>query len=65
VAAQVNETTENIGARRLHTVLEKLLDELSFTATERRGETVVIDANYVHAQLQELANNEDLSRFIL
>ncbi|MEO5349697.1 MAG: ATP-dependent protease ATPase subunit HslU, partial [Magnetococcus sp. YQC-3] len=65
VAAQVNETTENIGARRLHTVLEKLLDELSFTATERRGETVVIDANYVHAQLKELANNEDLSRFIL
>ena len=65
VAAQVNETTENIGARRLHTVLEKLLDELSFTATERRGEVVVIDANYVHAQLKELANNEDLSRFIL
>lgn len=65
VAAQVNENTENIGARRLHTVLEKLLDELSFTATERRGEQVVIDAPYVHAQLKELANNEDLSRFIL
>ncbi|MEO5339521.1 MAG: ATP-dependent protease ATPase subunit HslU [Magnetococcus sp. MYC-9] len=64
-AAHVNETTENIGARRLHTVLEKLLDELSFTATERRGESVVIDADYVHAQLKELANNEDLSRFIL
>ena len=65
IAAQVNETTENIGARRLHTVLEKLLDELSFTATERRHETVVIDADYVHAQLKELASNEDLSRFIL
>lgn len=65
VAAQVNETTENIGARRLHTVLEKLLDEISFTATDRRGETIVIDADYVHAQLKELANNEDLSRFIL
>ncbi|MEO5363374.1 MAG: ATP-dependent protease ATPase subunit HslU [Magnetococcus sp. DMHC-8] len=65
IAAQVNESTENIGARRLHTVLEKLLDELSFTATERRGETVIIDADYVRAQLKELASNEDLSRFIL
>ncbi|MBF0161193.1 MAG: ATP-dependent protease ATPase subunit HslU [Magnetococcales bacterium] len=65
IATQVNETTENIGARRLHTVLEKLLDELSFTATERRNERVVIDADYVRAQLKDLANNEDLSRFIL
>ena len=65
IAAQVNETTENIGARRLHTILEKLLEELLFTATERRGETVVIDADYVHTQLKDLANNEDLSRFIL
>lgn len=64
-AAQVNDTTENIGARRLHTILEKLLEELSFTATERRGEVVVIDAEYVHAQLKDLASNEDLSRFIL
>lgn len=65
MAAQVNESTENIGARRLHTILEKLLEDLSFTATERRGEKVVMDADYVHAQLKDLANNEDLSRFIL
>ncbi|MBF0400264.1 MAG: ATP-dependent protease ATPase subunit HslU [Magnetococcales bacterium] len=65
IATQVNERTENIGARRLHTVLEKLLDEISFTATDRRGEIVVIDAEYVRTQLKELANNEDLSRFIL
>lgn len=65
IAAQVNDSTENIGARRLHTILEKLLEELSFTATERRGETVVINAAYVRTQLKELANNEDLSRFIL
>ena len=65
IAAQVNDSTENIGARRLHTILEKLLEELSFTATERRGEVVVIDADYVHTQLQDLASNEDLSRFIL
>ncbi|MBF0460034.1 MAG: ATP-dependent protease ATPase subunit HslU [Magnetococcales bacterium] len=65
IAAQVNETTENIGARRLHTVLEKLLDELSFTATERHGEAVEITADYVRTQLKALANNEDLSRFIL
>jgi ATP-dependent HslUV protease ATP-binding subunit HslU len=65
VAAHVNETTENIGARRLHTVMEKLLDELSFTANERHGEAVLIDAEYVHAQLKALAEDEDLSRFIL
>ena len=65
IAAQVNDTTENIGARRLHTILEKLLETLSFTATDRRGETVVIDAEYVHAQLKDVVNNEDLSRFIL
>ncbi|MEO5376886.1 MAG: ATP-dependent protease ATPase subunit HslU [Magnetococcus sp. DMHC-6] len=65
IAARVNETTENIGARRLHTVMEKLLDQLSFTACERQGETVVIDTQYVESQLTDLANNEDLSRFIL
>ncbi|MBF0096094.1 MAG: ATP-dependent protease ATPase subunit HslU [Magnetococcales bacterium] len=65
VAAHVNETTENIGARRLHTVMEKLLDELSFTANERHGEAILIDAAYVHAQLKALAEDEDLSRFIL
>ncbi len=65
IAAHVNETTENIGARRLHTVMEKLLDELSFTAPDRHGETVVIDGDYVRSQLKELSENEDLSRFIL
>lgn len=61
---QVNESTENIGARRLHTVMERLLDEVSFDATEN-AETLIIDADYVTKQLSELADNEDLSRFIL
>ncbi|MBF0624310.1 MAG: ATP-dependent protease ATPase subunit HslU [Magnetococcales bacterium] len=65
ISASVNERTENIGARRLHTVMEKLLDDLSFTAPDRRGETVVIDADYVNRQLKNLAGDEDLSRFIL
>jgi ATP-dependent HslUV protease ATP-binding subunit HslU len=65
IAAHVNETTENIGARRLHTVMEKLLDELSFTAPDRHGETVNIDGEYVRSQLKDLSENEDLSRFIL
>lgn len=61
---QVNETTENIGARRLHTVMERLLDEVSFEASES-DEKLVIDADYVNKQLSELADDEDLSRFIL
>ncbi|HIJ84487.1 MAG: heat shock protein HslVU, ATPase subunit HslU [Magnetococcales bacterium] len=65
IAAHVNETTENIGARRLHTVLEKLLDDLSFTSPDRRGEKVEISADYVRHQLKNLSENEDLSRFIL
>ncbi|NGZ25615.1 MAG: ATP-dependent protease ATPase subunit HslU [Magnetococcales bacterium] len=65
IAAQVNSTLENIGARRLHTVMEKLLDQVSFTAPERKGEKVVIDQAYVHKQLQELAKDEDLSKYIL
>ncbi len=65
IAWQVNENTENIGARRLHTVLERLLEEISFTASEQGGELVVIDAAYVDENLSELAANEDLSRFIL
>ena len=65
IAARVNETTENIGARRLHTVMEKLLDQLSFTAPDRKGESVRIDADYVNEQLRDLAADEDLSRFIL
>jgi len=65
IAYQVNESTENIGARRLHTVMERLLESISFTATEVPGSTINIDANYVDNNLKELASNEDLSRFIL
>lgn len=66
IAFEVNERTENIGARRLHTVMERLLDEISFTATEMQANsTVVIDAAYVDKQLNNLVKDEDLSRFIL
>jgi ATP-dependent HslUV protease ATP-binding subunit HslU len=65
IAYEVNERTENIGARRLATVLERLLDELSFDAPQRAGQTVTIDADAVSAKLGELARNEDLSRYIL
>lgn len=65
IAARVNESTENIGARRLHTVMEKLLDEISFTAPDRRGEHIGIDAHFVNQQLKDLSENEDLSRYIL
>ncbi|MCB1761386.1 MAG: HslU--HslV peptidase ATPase subunit, partial [Gammaproteobacteria bacterium] len=65
IAWQVNENTENIGARRLHTVMERLLESISFTATEVPGTTIHIDAEYVDNNLKELASNEDLSRFIL
>ena len=60
----MNETTENIGARRLHTVLEKLLDQISFEATDKGGDSAVIDAAYVDQQLGELVEDEDLSRCI-
>lgn len=65
IAWQVNERTENIGARRLHTVLERLLEEISFAASERSGEQVTVDAGYVDTHLAELAADEDLSRYIL
>ena len=65
LAAEVNANVENIGARRLHTVLEKLLDEISFTAADRKGDTVTIDSEYVRAQVTELAKDADLSKFIL
>ncbi|HEX6098323.1 MAG TPA: ATP-dependent protease ATPase subunit HslU [Thermoanaerobaculia bacterium] len=64
-AAVVNDKTENIGARRLHTILERLLDELSFDASERGGETVVIDAAYVSRVLEGVVRDEDLSRYVL
>ncbi len=65
IAFEVNERTENIGARRLSTVMERLLDEVSFDAVELEGQTIRIDAAYVDARLESLSNNEDLSRFIL
>ncbi|WP_194090893.1 HslU--HslV peptidase ATPase subunit [Vibrio hibernica] len=64
-AWQVNESTENIGARRLHTVMERLMDEISFDATDNPGSKVEINAEYVHKRLGELVADEDLSRFIL
>jgi ATP-dependent HslUV protease ATP-binding subunit HslU len=65
IAFQVNEKTENIGARRLYTVMEKLLEEVSFEAGRRSNQTVTIDAAYVEARLADLAKNEDLSRYVL
>jgi len=65
IADQVNERSENIGARRLHTVLERLLESVSFEAADRSGTTVTIDAGYVEKNLGELAADEDLSRYIL
>ncbi|MEO1921176.1 MAG: ATP-dependent protease ATPase subunit HslU [Sphingomonadaceae bacterium] len=65
IAAQVNQGVENIGARRLQTVMEKLLEEISFDAEEHEGETVTIDAEYVRERLTELADDTDLSKYIL
>jgi ATP-dependent HslUV protease ATP-binding subunit HslU len=65
IAAQVNERTENIGARRLHTILERLLDEISFEAPERKGSAFTIDAAQVRERLAEIMKSEDLSRYIL
>ena len=64
-AFQVNESTENIGARRLHTILERLLEEVSFTASENSGSDIKITAEYVDENISELAQDEDLSRYIL
>jgi ATP-dependent HslUV protease ATP-binding subunit HslU len=65
IAAQVNTSVENIGARRLQTVMERVLDEISFEATDKGGETIDIDAAYVRARIGDLAKNADLSKFIL
>jgi ATP-dependent HslUV protease ATP-binding subunit HslU len=67
LAFEVNESTENIGARRLHTILERLLEEISFEASDlgAKNETIVIDKVFVDEHLSELAQDEDLSRFIL
>ncbi|WBA08822.1 HslU--HslV peptidase ATPase subunit [Salinivibrio kushneri] len=64
-AWRVNEKTENIGARRLHTLMERLMEEVSYDASERAGQSVTVDADYVRRHLEELVDDEDLSRFIL
>jgi len=65
LATEVNSSVENIGARRLHTIIEKVLDEISFTATDRSGEKLIIDSDYVKKNLGELVKDTDLSKFIL
>ena len=65
IAVQVNSSVENIGARRLQTVMERVLDEVSFTASDRFGERIEIDAAFVEKNIGDLARNADLSRFIL
>jgi ATP-dependent HslUV protease ATP-binding subunit HslU len=65
ISWKVNESTENIGARRLHTVLERLLDTVSFEAPDRSGDSFEVDGDFVNEHLEELAGNEDLSRYIL
>lgn len=65
IAEDVNSRSENIGARRLHTIMEKLLDEISFSADEHSGETVKIDSSYVDEKLRDIVSNQDLSRYIL
>ncbi len=65
IASEVNTTVENIGARRLHTIIERVLDEISFTATDRAGEKISIDSNYIKKNIGELVKDADLSKFIL
>ncbi len=65
VAAQVNENTENIGARRLHTIMEKLLEDISFDGPDLKKKTIKLDAVYVRKQLSEIVKDQDLSRYIL
>ncbi len=65
LSAEINQGVENIGARRLHTVMEKLLEEISYTASEKSGEEITIDAAYVKKQVSDLARNADVSKFIL
>ncbi|HEX28612.1 TPA: AAA family ATPase, partial [Candidatus Poribacteria bacterium] len=65
IAYKVNEEVENIGARRLHTIMEKLFEEISFTAPELKGREIIIDAEYVRKQLGEIVKDRDLSRYIL
>jgi ATP-dependent HslUV protease ATP-binding subunit HslU len=64
-AFRVNEGTENIGARRLHTIMERVLDEISFEAPEKKGQGLTVDADYVRKMLSEIVKDQDLSRYIL
>ncbi|MFI5360105.1 MAG: HslU--HslV peptidase ATPase subunit, partial [Halanaerobiales bacterium] len=64
-AYRVNEQTENIGARRLHTIMERLLEDLSFSAPDLKGEKIVIDVDYVRKQLADVVMDKDLSKYIL
>jgi len=64
-AFRVNEGTENIGARRLHTIMERVLDQISFDAPDKKGETVNIDGDYVRSMLSDIVKDQDLSRYIL
>ena len=65
IANEVNSTVENIGARRLHTIIEKILDDISFTATDRAGEKIIINKEYINKNLDNLVKDTDLSKFIL
>ena len=65
IAAEVNERTEDIGARRLHTVLERMIDQISFDAPEMQNRTITIDAAYVRERLDSILRDQDLSRYIL
>ena len=65
IATEVNSSVENIGARRLHTIIERVLDEISFTATDKSGEKIVVDTDYINKNLGELTKDTDLSKFIL
>ena len=65
IAFAVNEKTENIGARRLYTVMEKLLEDVSFDAAKQAGQTLRVDAAYVNVRLEELSKSEDLARYVL
>ena len=65
IASEVNSTVENIGARRLHTIIEKILDDISFTATDRAGEKIIINKDYINKNLNDLVKDTDLSKFIL
>tara|TARA_Y100001936_G_scaffold242837_1_gene280760 strand:- start:2071 stop:3048 length:978 start_codon:yes stop_codon:yes gene_type:complete len=65
IASEVNNTVENIGARRLHTIIERILDEISFTASDKAGETITVDSSYIKEHIGELVKDTDLSKFIL